>query len=149
MTDRNTIERQVLLNAPREKVWDAITRAELVSRWFGSDTEIPSLNVGQEIAFGWASENYTCRAIIERVEPMSVFAYKWEHGDVNLDRPIAEETLTLVTFTLEDVDGGTRLTLVETGFDSLPEGVGSYDENSSGWTYELNELVEFLQKEAV
>ena len=66
---------------------------------------------------------------------------------VDFSQPIQEETLTLVTFQLEDAGSGTRLTVVETGFASLPAGVGSYEENSSGWTYELNELKEFLEKE--
>ncbi len=149
MTDKDTIERQVVLNAPRQKVWEAITKADLISRWFGTDTKIPSLSVGQEILFEWADYDYRCRAIIEKVEPQSCFAYRWEHGKADFDLPIVEETLTLVTFTLEDAGEGTRLTVVETGFASLPEGVGSYEDNSSGWTHELNDLQEFLHKETV
>jgi uncharacterized protein YndB with AHSA1/START domain len=147
MAKKDTIEREVLLNAPREKVWDAITRADLISQWFGTDTKIPSLTVGQEIVFEWADYDSVTRGIIEEVKPMTSFAYKWEHGDVDLSKPIVEETLTLVTFTLEDAGAGTRLTLVETGFASLPEGVGSYEANSSGWTSELNDLKEYLHKE--
>lgn len=149
MAKKNTIEREMILNAPREKVWEAITQAELISQWFGSATRIPSLTVGQEIEFEWAEHDYTCRAIIAEVEPMTRFAYRWEHGEVDFNEPIKEETLTLVTFTLEDAGAGTRLTLVETGFASLPQGVGSYEENYSGWAYELGELQAFLHKETV
>jgi len=149
MTSKDTIERQVILNAPRETVWDAITKAELVSQWFGTDTKIPSLTIGQEIAFEWADYDHTSRAVIAEVEPMKRFAYRWEHGEADFSKPIVEETLTLVTFTLEDTDGGTLLTVVETGFASLPEGIGSYEENYSGWTHELKDLQEYLHKEAV
>jgi uncharacterized protein YndB with AHSA1/START domain len=149
MTKKDRIERQLILNAPRQKVWDAITKADLVSQWFGTATIIPSLAVGQEISFEWADYDHTSRAIIEEVDPMNTFAYRWEHGEVDFDKPIQEDVLTLVTFTLEDAGAGTLLTVVETGFVSLPEGVGSYEENSSGWTYELNELKEFLEKETV
>ena len=149
MTKKDRIERQLVLNAPRQKVWDAITKADLVSQWFGTATIIPSLAVGQEISFEWADYDHTSRAIIEEVDPMNTFAYRWEHGKVDFDKPIQEDVLTLVTFTLEDAGAGTLLTVVETGFVSLPEGVGSYEENSSGWTYELNELKEFLEKETV
>lgn len=149
MAKKDTIERKLLLNAPRKKVWDAITRADLISQWFGTNAIIPSLTVGQEIVFEWADYDYTCRALIEKVEPMNCFAYRWEHGKADLDRPIREETLTLVTFTLQDAGAGTELTVVESGFASLPEGVGSYEENYSGWKFELNELQEYLNKETV
>ncbi|MDX1417918.1 MAG: SRPBCC domain-containing protein [Candidatus Promineifilaceae bacterium] len=147
MTKKDTIERELLLNAPREKVWAAITRAELISQWFGSATRIASLTVGQEIEFEWSEHSHTSRAIIAAVEPMTRFAYRWEHGQVDFSKPIREETLTLVTFTLEDAGSGTRLKLTETGFAALPAGVGSYEENYSGWIHELNELQEFLNKE--
>jgi hypothetical protein len=47
----------------------------------------------------------------DKIEPMTCFYYKWEHGEADFNKPILEETLTLVTFTLEDADAGARLRL--------------------------------------
>ncbi len=52
----------------------------------------------------------------------------------------------MVEFVLEPVDTGTRLTLVESGFVTVPEAAYQqrYDDNSSGWTVELNHLAGYL-----
>ena len=52
---------------------------------------------------------------------------------------------TLVRFDLTAIDGGTRLDLVETGFDELADPQGAQSGNTEGWTAELGELVEFLE----
>ncbi|MGH8992013.1 MAG: SRPBCC domain-containing protein, partial [Acidimicrobiia bacterium] len=53
---------------------------------------------------------------------------------------------TYVEFTLEPVDTGTRLTVVESGFAQLAEDAyrKAYDGNTEGWASELGELVDYL-----
>jgi hypothetical protein len=50
---------------------------------------------------------------------------------------------TYVDFTLEPVNSGTRLTVVENGFAQLPEDAHhtAYEGNVTGWASELDELV--------
>ena len=56
---------------------------------------------------------------------------------------------TVVRFDLTEIADGTRLTLLETGFDDLPEPQTAHDDNTGGWRAELGELVEFLESAAV
>ena len=52
---------------------------------------------------------------------------------------------TLVSFVLEDANGGTRLTVTETGLAALPNAAEVFGENSSGWDTELAELKAFVE----
>jgi hypothetical protein len=50
----------------------------------------------------------------------------------------------VVRIELAEIDGGTRLALVESGFEQLHDPQTAHAENQGGWTAELGELVEFL-----
>ena len=139
------IERQVTFNASRDKVWDAITQADMISRWFGDVATISKFEVGGEMLFGWTHLNTQHRAIIETIEPKQCFAYRWERHDADFDKPFAEVESTLVTFTLEEVADGTQLTVVETGFADLPNPEQLFEGNSDGWDSELDDLKTLLE----
>lgn len=142
---QNTIERQMIFNAPRQKVWDAITKPELINRWFGTRADFDMLEAGQEIVFAWAEHNHTCRAVIEEVTPISRFVYSWEHEEANFDIPLMQVPQTRVSFVLEEVEDGTQLTLTEVGFASLPSSEKNFKENSSGWDSELKDLQNYVE----
>src|SRR5215469_6416897 len=141
------IEREVLIEAPRERVFAVLTQAEHVARWFGDCAEI-DLRPGGKASFGWSEEGMaTFHAVIERVEPPYFFSYRWaRHTDTE---PVAGEA-TLVEFTLSTDGGNTLLRVVETGFASLnathDEQAQVADENTKGWTSELAELKEYAER---
>jgi uncharacterized protein YndB with AHSA1/START domain len=133
---QNTIEREVIYPQPIERVWSALTEADQLTKWFGSRTAEIDLRPGGAMHLVW--ENMTARAIIETVNPTSHFSWRWKPGSVadDLTRPLAEqEPLTLVEFTLEPVDRGTRLRMVESGFAAFDESQRSaaLGQNTEGW----------------
>lgn len=138
------IERQMVFNASRDTVWDAITQPEMLCKWFSNRIDVTELNVGQEFTFDWTHHGYS-RAIVEVVEPKTRFAYRWENEGVDQSLPLSDVPKTLVTFVLDEVEDGTRLTLTETGFASLPTPKVNFDQNSSGWDTELGELKTFIE----
>lgn len=135
MDDR--IERELHVRAPVERVWQVITEPEYVARWFGTKAEI-DLRPGGAAVFGW-DEYGDGAALVERVEPPHVFAFRWmrEHG-VPFD---PAGGWTRVEFTLSPDGAGTRLRLVESGFTDA----GHVAENSGGWDAELADLVALLE----
>ena len=139
------IERTVTFSAPIERAWKAITEPQQISKWFGDHAEINNLRVGEEILFGWKEHN-SHRAIIEEVDAPRRFAYRWHAGQSDMNTPFDSAPSTLVTFTLEAIDGGTRLTVLETGFAALPEAIRerSLRDNTSGWQAELDDLSAYL-----
>jgi uncharacterized protein YndB with AHSA1/START domain len=138
---RDTIEREMTFEAPIERVWQAITDPREVSEWFGVEAKI-DLKPGGGIVFGWSEGRFLGR--VEEVAPPRRFAYRWCLAkDIEVDLG----PTTLVTFTLEPTNGGTRLRLVESGFASLPEDIRDKHliENTEGWAEELGELAKYLE----
>jgi len=140
------IRREIELRAPIEQVWKAITSADELAQWFGDIAAI-DLRPGGHAKFGWSEFNGITHAVIDVVEEPTRFAFRW---DVMKDTSV-EELSTTVEFRLEATDGGTRLTMVESGFASLPDDQyeDRFKENTSGWDAELVDLVDFLTQESV
>jgi uncharacterized protein YndB with AHSA1/START domain len=134
MDVQDRIERQMTLPAAREEVWAAITEPEQISKWFGTETEL-ELRAGGEGVFRW--NDAEVRVTVEEVSPPSRFSYRWEPSQTPSGGPT-----TLVAFELEEIPGGTRLSLVESGFAKLP--APSRQENELGWDEELGHLRAFL-----
>ena len=134
------IARTVQLAHPPAAVWAALTTAEGLASWFGDEAVI-DLRPGGSARMAWASGD-TAEMRVERVEEPAVFAYTWRiHG-----LPADDPRRTYVEFTLEPVEGGTRLTVVETGFAQLPDDAhrAAFDGNVRGWESELGELGAYL-----
>jgi len=114
------IQRDVLIAAPPEVVWEVVTEPEHVTEWF-SDAAF-------EARPGATGTISTFEIRIEEVEPPRRFSFRWEG--------------LLVEFTLTAEDGQTRLSLVESGF----EGRGGYKaEHETGWTKFLGQLREYAE----
>jgi uncharacterized protein YndB with AHSA1/START domain len=140
MSFPDRIERTLQIAHPPGRVWTALTTAEGLGAWFGNEASI-DLRPGGSARMSWTSGD-TADMRIERVEEPTVFGFTWRIYGLPADDP----RRTYVEFTLEPVSGGTRLTVVESGFAQLPGDVHSkaFDGNTEGWTNELGELVAYL-----
>jgi uncharacterized protein YndB with AHSA1/START domain len=109
------VERQVTLPAPRQDVWDALTEPDRVAAWFGGQVEW-DLQPGGAARFH--DEDGSERAgVIDTVAAGQVLRFRWwPNGEGG---PESE-----VTYTLEDVPDGTRLTVTEAPTEST-ESTGS------------------------
>jgi uncharacterized protein YndB with AHSA1/START domain len=142
-TDR--VEREIIINAPQERVWAVLTEADHVARWFGDSAEV-DLRPGGKMIFGW-KEHGNHHARVERVEPPGFFSYRWARSAGIEPAP---GNSTLVEFTLIPEGSATRLRVVETGFASLDgseEDRGTaVKQNTEGWISELGELQEYAER---
>ena len=144
-TDR--IERSIHIAAPRERVWQALADAPTFGRWFGVNLEGQAFVPGQPTRGPITHEGYThleFEVLVERVEPQQVLAFRWHPYAVDRNIDYAKEERTLVTFTLQDApDGGTLLTLVESGFDKVPpqRRQEAFRMNSGGWDAQMDNIV--------
>jgi uncharacterized protein YndB with AHSA1/START domain len=134
------IERTVEIAQPQAKVWAALTTAEGLGAWFGSQATIDLRPGGS--AWMKFDNGDTAHMRVERVESPRVFGFTWHI----LGLPEDDLRRTYVEFTLEPTAKGTRLTMVESGFAQLPEDAyrTAYDHNIQGWASELGELVDYL-----
>ena len=145
-TDR--IEKQVTLDAPRSRVWRALTDVTQFNAWFGVSLTAPfapGAEVSGKITI-WKYEHVTMTIWIERMEPERFFSFRWHPYAIEPGIDYASEPTTLVSFTLEDVPDGTRLTIVESGFDAIPESrrAKAFSMNASGWAGQVENIRKFL-----
>jgi uncharacterized protein YndB with AHSA1/START domain len=138
-TDR--IERKVLLKAPRARVWRALSNAEEFGRWFGVKLQGQSFAPGQRTQGQVTHPGYehiVFEVWIERVEAERLLSWRW-HPAPEQGVDYSSESTTLVTFELKDAEGGTLLSVVESGFDNIPphRRLGAFRENSEGWDAQM------------
>lgn len=146
-TDR--IERQILLKAPRSKIWHALADAENFGDWFGVNLKGQHFVAG-ETARGHITypgyEHLICEMQIERIEPEHLFAYRWHPYAVDPSMDYSREPTTLVEFLLADQADGILLRLVESGFDRIPlvRRAEAFRMNSGGWDEQMQNIRNYL-----
>lgn len=142
----DAIERHIDINAPRERVWRALTDTGEFGTWFGAKLQGQRFAAGERVrgpisACGYEHIQFDVQ--VERVEPQTVLAYRWHPYPVDPSVDYSAETPTLVTFTLSDAPGGgTRVTVVESGFDRVPpeRRLEAFRMNDRGWAAQLDNL---------
>lgn len=136
------ITRSIDIKAPLTKVWAALTEPALIAQWFGDTAEFDASPGGAGV-FGWKEHDQgPFRVLVEHVDKPKTLIYRWaREADVD---PVPGNS-TVVRFDLAEIDGGTRLTLLETGFDELADPQSARDGNTEGWRAELGELVEYVE----
>ena len=142
------IEKQVTLDAPRSRVWRALTEVEQFNSWFGVSLAkpfAPGAEVSGQIKIR-GYEHVTMTIWIEKMEQDRFFSFRWHPYAVEPGVDYSAEPTTLVTFTLEDAGAGTRLSIVEAGFDAIPESrrAKAFSSNTSGWNGQAENIRKFL-----
>jgi uncharacterized protein YndB with AHSA1/START domain len=140
-----TVRRTISIAAPVEKVWAAVTEPEHISRWFGKATFDRS-GAGAVGTLFW--EGYGAVPVrIEEIDPPRLVSYRWGNDDAlgHLAPELDVATSTVFTFTLTETDGGTELTVVETGFDRTSDPVANLESHRGGWDSELDKLIALVE----
>jgi len=144
--DTDRIERSIVINAPRDRVWHALSNAEDFGKWFGANLQGQTFAAGQRTRGQITISGYEhiwFDVVVERIEPKDLLSYRWHPYAIDPAIDYEQEPPTLVTFLLKDAPGnGTLLTVVETGFDKLPpqRRLEAFRMNGSGWTAQLNNI---------
>jgi uncharacterized protein YndB with AHSA1/START domain len=161
--DKNRIEKKVLLHAPRERVWRAISDSRQFGRWFGVKFDGPFVSGGRlagkivptsvdpEVAkLQKPYEGMAFECVVESVEPMKKFSFRWHPFAVETGVDYSKEPMTLVQFVLKDASEGILLTISESGFDQIPKArrAEAIAANEGGWAKQTELIQKYLaQKE--
>jgi uncharacterized protein YndB with AHSA1/START domain len=141
-TDR--IEKEIVVRAPRARVWRALTDAREFGQWFRVEME-------DEFAAGAPArgritypgyEHLRLEVHVERVEPERLFSFRWHPYAVDPKQDYSSEPMTLVVFELDEVEGGTRVRVTESGFDRIPlaRRAEAFGMNSQGWAEQVQNI---------
>ena len=157
---KDRIEKRLFLHASQERVWLAISDAKQFGSWFGMELngtfaagahvtgKIRPTTADVEVAK--MQEKYTGTPVsffVERVEPMRVLSFRWHPFALDPAVDYSKEPMTLVTFTLEPAEGGTNLTVVESGFDAIPiaRRADAFEANEEGWSLILQLVEKYIR----
>ncbi len=159
--DTDRIEKTILLNAPLNRVWRAISDSTEFGAWFGMRFAgqfapgavmrgvIVPTTVDAEVAKGQkAYEGLAFEIVVERMEPKKLFSFRWHPGAVDPDIDYSAEPTTLVTFALEAAADGVLLTVTESGFDRIPlsRRAAVFSMNEQGWSIQVRLVAEYLAR---
>lgn len=132
--NREIVVDEVFPHAP-ETIWKTLTSGALMARWLGMTPAGFEPVVGTVFTYQTTPGGEwdgTIRCEVLEIVPNTRFVYAWRgghEGNVGYGSPLN----TVVTFTLEPADGGTRLRLVHSGF-VLPVNETAYRNMSGGWS---------------
>lgn len=138
----DTITREITINAPIDRVWSLVTRAEHLGSWFGDAGADIELRPGGALEVRW--DGHSLNGVVQTVRPTSLFAFRWQQTDVAPGADLADGNSTLVEFSLETVADATVVRVTESGFDLLDLGAddraGMHASHTGGWQREIAEL---------
>jgi uncharacterized protein YndB with AHSA1/START domain len=146
-TDR--IHKELVLRAPRARVWQALVDMREFGAWFGVDLPRGSFRQGAQVAGQITHPGYnhlTMRVSVEQVEPERLLSFRWHPGATQPDVDYDQEPTTLVVFELRDIADGVLLTVDESGFDQLlaERRAEAYRGNDSGWAEQMVNLARHI-----
>ena len=142
MTDR--IEKQIDINAPVSRVWRALTDHVEFGEWFRVKLDGP-FRVG-EASTGHMTypgyEHVRWHAVTKAIDPEHHFAFTWHPYAIDPEVDYSDEEPTLVEFHLEPIESGTRLRVIESGFDRIPAGrrPEALRMNTGGWEAQVKNI---------
>lgn len=143
----DSIERQIEIKAPVEKVWEALTDSKLFGQWFGVKFHSPFV-AGQTTKGRSTSKNFEIdmEFIIKEIRPQSYFSYAWTPYPMDRTVDYSKEEPTLVEFFLEPTALGTLLKVKESGFNQVTASrrAEAFKMHSKGWDAQLKNIEKFL-----
>jgi len=154
------IEKEVVLRAPLDRVWRAISDADEFGRWFGVRFDGPFVAgtsvtgvitptaVDENVARAQephAGKSDTWQIVV--VEPQRRLAFRWHPYAVESGTDYSQEPTTLVEFTLTETKDGVLLRIVESGFDAVPaeHRASAFEANSEGWAAQTELVRKYLE----
>jgi len=162
-TSTDRIEKSVVLRAPRERVWRAISDSKQFGSWFGVKFDGPFVAgasiVGKIVPTTVDAEvakrqelykGHRFEFAVDRVEPMRLFSFRWHPFAMDSGIDYSKEPTTLVVFQLEEVADGTMLTVTESGFDQIPieRRAKAFAANEGGWAAQMKLIEKYLAQQA-
>jgi uncharacterized protein YndB with AHSA1/START domain len=150
-TSTDRIERKVLINASLARVWRAVSDAGEFGDWFGVNFKGKTFVAGEHIQ-GMITypgyEHLNMDVQIERIVPEALLSWRWHPAAIDPKVDYSQEPTTLVVFELKEVEGGTMLTVVESGLDRIPlaRRADVFRMNSSGWDQQMENIRKHVVK---
>ena len=148
----DSIEREILIEAPMEVVWRVITEPEQISRWFSDEADVQA-DAGADGTLTWRPGGRGGNKEVEMIAPIRVvdaepfrrFSFRWGHPQ---DASPDGDNAALVEFSLTEEANGTRLRVVESDIHAVThddeDRTRYFESHEQGWGKHLGELLDYV-----
>ena len=145
------IEKQIVIRAPRGRVWRAIAEPQGFGEWFRVDMSGVEFRPGQQVSAKMTYpgfEGTPFEMVIDRIEPERLFSFRWHPYGIDPNVDYSGEPMTLIELRLEEVAEGTQLTVTESGFDAIPlaRRAEAFRMNEDGWGKQLQNVANYVTR---
>ncbi len=143
----NSIEKQITINAPLDKVWNALTDAKQFGQWFKvdlySDFVAGKTTKGKNTSKGF---EMNMEFHIKDIKPQTYFSYAWIPFPIDQNFDYSKEEPTLVEFSLSEIKEGTLLKVKESGFNRITASrrAEAFKMHTGGWEAQLQNIEKFI-----
>jgi len=145
---RDRIEKRIELRAPLSRVWRALTDYREFGEWFRVRIDGPfepgKVSTGQVTYPGY--EHLKWEAVVQKMEPERLFSFTWHPAAIDPKTDYSKEPPTLVEFRLEKIPTGTKLVVIESGFEKLPSDrrLEAFRMNEDGWAEQIKNIESYV-----
>jgi len=149
-----TIEKRIEIKALISRVWQAITDHRQFGEWFLVKLDGPF--IPGQVSRGHITypgyEHVVWEGTVQKMEPEHLFSFTWPHPESfdkdNYSADYSGDPSTLVEFKLEKTETGTLLTVTESGFENLPDGLReeAFRRNDGGWAQQMKNIEAYVAK---
>ena len=136
MTVQDKIEREIIIDAPLERVWALVSEP---GWWIGDGdrscqrrSKEGDLDIIEDPRYG----RFPLQTVA--IEPLRYISFRWVMESAKEGEPVP--ATTLVEFWVETDERGTRVVVVESGFASLPNAEAALADNTEGWKFQMDVL---------
>ncbi len=156
---QNEIRKEIILKAPLEKVWAAISHADEFGQWFGVRFDGP-FKAGEKLrgvivpttvddavaAMQKPYEGTPFEIVVGEITPQTRLSFHWYPYGVEKDFDYSKEPMTLCAFVLSEVAEGVRLVITESGFEHIPleRRAKAFTANDGGWEAQTRLIEAYL-----
>lgn len=148
MAEKLFIENEIEIQAPAEKVWDALVNPEMTQKYMFGCKVVSSFEVGSPVLWQGDVDGQVMTFVKGDVvvwEPLKCFAYT--AFDPNTTVPDIPENYLTVTYTLSENNGSTFLTVSQGDYALVDDGQARYEhsESNGGWYVLLLMIKELVE----
>ena len=142
MNETYVAKATINIDAPTSKVWDALTKPELIKQYLFGTEVTTDWQVGSSITYKgvWEGKAYEDKGKVLQVEPGKLLVSTFWSALSGL--PDIPENYQTVRYEISSENGGTRLTLIQDNNDS-EEGAKHSEQN---WNMVLEGLKKLLEE---
>lgn len=142
------IEKEVLFNAPKEKVWNLLTNPDVTKEYMFGCEVLSDWKIGSPILWKGQTEDgkeiiYVKGNIIDVIAGQKV---TFTMFDPNMQLDDVPENYLNLTYELKEMDDKTLLKLTQGNFASVADGKKRYEESLKGWEMILPLMKQIAEK---